>query len=151
LFPEDYKITISNSQYNKMTENRTIFVCPNCQTETPLSDVEPYEKRNTLILEVISHEKTQWYWNCSKCKSENLRSVTQLISEKMQKPYYLKVVPDGPVRNLGVSNRLGFHEKFSNWFYNYLEELESQLGLYRIEYAAQLDDDDEPDFKDEGG
>jgi hypothetical protein len=69
----------------------------------------------------------------------------------MQKPYYLKVVPDGPVRNLGVSNRLGFHEKFSTWFYNYLEELESQLGLYRIEYAAQLDEDEEPDFKDEGG
>jgi hypothetical protein len=76
-------------------------------------------------------------WECSSCRYVNPIETTRIKRIRREEPFYLKVVPPCPVRNQGVQNRLGFHQRFSQWFYKYLEELEYQLGLYRIEYSNE--------------
>lgn len=52
----------------------------------------------------------------------------------------------------GVQGRNTFDNQFSNWFWTYISELEYQLGLYRIEYRNQHDQemDGGDDYKDDG-
>jgi len=32
---------------------------------------------------------------------------------------------------------LGYPEKFTRWFYNFLEEIQAKMVLYRIEFVSQ--------------
>ena len=54
--------------------------------------------------------------------------------EETVQPFYRKVVPSPPTKQIGLQNRFHFEQEFKEWFYNFLEELQHQLARYRIEY-----------------
>jgi len=55
------------------------------------------------------------------------------MSLKMSIHFFLKVVWDEPLEQMGISNRLGFDEKFHHWFDTFLKEINWQEVLYRKE------------------
>jgi hypothetical protein len=85
---------------------------------------------------------TELVWYCPICKEENKVRETRKIVPLRERPFFLKVVPECPVRGDGISNRMGFDELFNNWFQNLLEEINWQEVLYRKEYVAQHEGED---------
>lgn len=90
-----------------------------------------------IMRSVVLCQKTEPIWFCKKCKKPNLEINTTKIIEEIDQPSYRKVVPAPPVQRIGLHNRFVFESEFKAWFYNFLEELQHQLALYRIEYVAQ--------------
>lgn len=52
-----------------------------------------------------------------------------------------------PEPNAYMRNRLGYPERLTVWFYNFLEEITWQEYLYRTEYQNQHGSDMEFDYK----
>lgn len=148
LFPEEYRVAISDSDYYQAVRNRIYYQCYNCKKETSPLELRVMKLDNTFIVATLTGIKTSEVWICPECNTQNNLKSTYLIKEKKKEPYYLKVVPTCPVGLPGLRTRLGFHQKYSNWFYKFLEELECQIGLYRIEYSSQMENDEDPDFRD---
>jgi len=171
---EEYVITISTPEYDKAVQDQSYFQCDHCTmmleeitnkgkdnetrvktevpTEIPYNNVKIFELINPLIDSIISGNQIQKVWICPKCKKENvMNGEWNIITPTKEKPYYLKIVPECPVRLSGISTRLGWDNKFSNWFYNFLEEIQVSMKQYRIEYIAQNGHDmEDSGFKDKG-
>jgi len=170
----EYVISISTSQYEKAVQEQSYFQCDHCTmmieeitnkgeddesrekvkvpTEIPYDEVKIFELINPLIYSIISGNQITKVWICPKCKKENvMNDEWNIITPTKEKPYYLKIVPDYLVRLSGISIRLGWEQKFANWFYNFLEEIQVSMKQYRIEYIAQNGHDmEDSGFKDKG-
>ena len=162
LTPE-YQVTISDREYSQQTDDRTVVQCNFCEMEIEKiinkGEDDEYVKKMNIPTELkyskikffnllvppmeklLTRNKTVKAWECPECHKVNRLSDTVIIDEEVQFPYYRKVVPTSPIRTSGLSTRLGFHEKFTKWFFQFSEELEHQLSLYRIEYVSQNDRD----------
>jgi hypothetical protein len=152
LLTIDYKVAVNQSEFNKHQQNKFIYVCGKCKTETLFSDLTITQTRLPFIESVLAGADKVPTWECPKCKKENLQITTHKVTESLSEPNYGKVVGNCPIRGEGIGNRLGFESKFSTWFYKFLEELEYQVGLYRAEYQSQHDEsmDSDDTFKDDG-
>ena len=171
---EEYVITISTPEYDKAVQDQSYYQCDYCTmdfeqiinkgrddetrekikipTEIPYNDVKIFELISPLIDSIISGNQIQKVWVCPKCKKENvMNGEWNIITLRKEKPYYLKIVPDCPVRLSGLASRFGWEQKFAKWFYNFLEEVQVSMKQYRIEYIAQNGRDmEDSGFKDQG-
>lgn len=142
-------MSIDQKKWEMEVKNQVSYCCVECDHETPFNEVTLEPVKNGLVLQVLSNESESEVWECSNCKHINPIETTRIKRIRREEPFYLKVVPPCPVRNQGVQNRLGFNQRFSKWFYKYLEELEYQLGLYRLEYANEGDEENVYEPKDD--
>lgn len=163
LLPEEYKVEINTEKYNQLVKDRYKIVCTGCmmnvqykvddetrikqeQSEFPRSEIKPFEVLVPDIERLITGKKTVLVWQCPSCGIvKPLKgSPTKLI--KFHQPSYFKVIPDIPSRK-GFFDRTGFDTKFKEWYDIAFSEIESQIGLYRAEYAQQqeMNDEDLPD------
>ncbi len=171
---EEYVVTISTREYEKAVKEQSYFQCDHCTmmieektnkgeddeirekvkipTEIPYNEVKIFELVSPLIEGIITGNKTIKIWVCPKCKKENvMNGEWNIITPTKEKPYYLKIVPECPVKLSGISTRLGWDNKFSKWFYNFLEEIQVSMKNYRVEYIAQNGHDmEDSGFKDKG-
>ena len=170
---EEYLVTISTAQHDQAIVDRSVYQCSHCTmpfkktvnkgeenehikeiqipTEIPLSEVRVFDLRVPLVESILRGNTSIKIWVCPECDKENTMDETRKIVPQIVNPYFLKIVRDCPLRLMGISNRLGFHEKFQNWFSNFLEEINWQEVLYRKEYRNQHGFEmEESDFKDKG-
>lgn len=173
LLDEDHRVTVNTRQYLDMINEETLYLCNYCKekkkhiinkgedderieiteekSEIPHSKIKVFDYTNLLIDSIISNNKTHKAWVCPTCDKVNKLKDTIIIQPEKELPFYYGVVPEPPVRKAGVSNRFGFDDKFRKWFYNYNEELEHALMIYRIEYIQQHGEDmTDLVFKDKG-
>jgi len=170
----EYVITISTSQYEKAVQEQSYFQCDHCTmtieeiinkgkdnetrekveipTEILFSDVKIFEVINSIIDSIVSGSKIAKIWICPSCKKENImKDGWNIITPKKEQPYYLKIVPECPVKKSGLSTRFGWEGKFASWFYNFLEEIQVSMKDYRVEYISQTGHDMEDTvYKDKG-
>ena len=171
---EEYVITISTRGYEKAVKEQSYFQCDHCTmqieeitnkgeddevrekvkipSEIPYNEVKIFELICPLIEGIITGNKIIKIWICPKCKKENvMNGEWNIITPTKEKPYYLKIVPECPIKLSGLSTRLGWDNKFSKWFYNFLEEIQVSMKNYRVEYIAQTGHDmEDTGFKDKG-
>ena len=89
-------------------------------------------------------------WMCKFCnKTQEIDKTNKIVPERAN-PFCIKIVWDCPIRDVGITNKFGYHEKFSAWFWNFLEEINWQEVLYRKEYKNQNDGEDMDSYKDKG-
>ena len=158
LLGEKYVININDRQFKDSVEKESTYRCNNekctmikstitldenneeqkskqtVRNEVPQSQVRVYSLITPMIESILSKETTTSYWNCPKCKTQNKLIDTTIYQPSISQPSFRRVVPTCPPRGLGVSTRLGYTQKFDEWFYHFLEQLSHQLALYRIEY-----------------
>ena len=170
----DYIVTISNRDYEKSTHVENFFQCNFCTmtideivnkdqedefkkkievpTEIPYNKIEIFDMILSTIEGLVLGSKTVKAWICPNCKKENTKdNEWNIIIPKKEKPFYRKVVPEPPIRRHGLSTKLGYNDKFSDWFYNFLEEIQVSMRDYRIEYISQTGHDmEDTGFKDKG-
>jgi len=171
---EEYVITISTNEYEKAVQEQSYFQCDHCTmmieeitnkgrddesrvkvevpTEIPYNDVRILNLISPLIESIVTGNQIQKVWVCPKCKKNNIMSGEwNIITPRKEKPYYLKIVPECPIRLSGLASRFGWEQKFAKWFYNFLEEIQVSMKQYRIEYIAQNGHDmEDSGYKDKG-
>ena len=99
------------------------------------------------------NKNTIKYWICPDCNGDNYQKKGEwnTVKSVREMPFALGVIAEPPKRPKHLGNSLGFPERFSKWFYAFLEEIQSKMVLYRIEYVAQNGHDmTEPEYKDKG-
>ena len=170
---EDYLVTINTESFNKAMADQEVYICNHCTMdvvkivnkgeenehektvqeprEVPTNQVKLLRVISPFIESVLTGSTTELVWYCPVCQKENAVRETQKIVPTRERPFFLKVVPECPVRGDGISNRLGFDELFNNWFQNLLEEINWQEVLYRKEYVSQHDGDDMDSRGSDGG
>ena len=171
---DEYVVTISTRGYEKAVQEQSYFQCDHCTmeieeisnkgeddevrekitipSEIPYNEVEILEMISPLVEGIITGNKTIKIWVCPKCKKDNVMGdAWNIITPTKEKPYYLKIVPECPIKLSGLSTRLGWDSKFSKWFYNFLEEIQVSMKNYRVEYISQTGHDmEDTGFKDKG-
>jgi len=170
---EDYLVTINTESFNKAMADQEVYLCNHCTMdvvrivnkgeenehektvqetrEVPTNQVKLINVIIPFIDSVLTGNTTGIVWFCPNCMQENSIRETKKIVPTRERPFYLKVVAECPVRGDGISNRMGFDESFNNWFQNLLEEINWQEVLYRKEYTAQHDGDDMDSRDSDGG
>lgn len=118
----------------------------NLNLETSFADRIAFQRYSTS-------NDTRKYFICPKCNSENFQKEGQwnTIKSIREQPFSLGVVPEPPLKPPYLSDSLGYPKKFKVWFYNFLEEIQAKMVLYRIEYVSQTGHDmEDTTFKDKG-
>ena len=139
LMPADYKVEINSQKFKDLLRTKTFFVCTECHKEVIRSKLKILKLLNPIVVGTITNNQYQNVWICTECHKENKLLKTRIINETIAKPYYLKVVPEEPRFRDNLQTREAYHEHYKVWFYNFLEEIEYQVGLYRAEYLSQQD------------
>lgn len=137
ILDKEYVIKVNTREFNIMIQNNTFWKCVTCGEKTPQVQIKVFHMLVPTIERVLSRQQTESVWYCPKCKDSNLQEETHKIIEEVDQPTYRKIVPSSPVQKIGLDNRFVFEFEFNKWFYNFLEELQHQLGLYRVEYVTQ--------------
>lgn len=138
LLPNDYKIEINSAKYNEALKTKISIICNFCNSEINKNDIKIVNLLNPILIQTLTSNEYQKAWFCPQCKKENYLNKTKMVKYTALKPFYLKVIPEPPRKKDGLQTKNTFHHNYVKWFYNFLEELEYQLGLYRIEYISQL-------------
>lgn len=141
LLPDEYRITVNTRKYDNLIEAKIGYICNYCKEEIPEASIEIKKCLAPLVVSYIAQSETRTFWPCPKCNKENLISQTRQIKETLEKPYYIKVVPEPPERKRGIQDRRVYPLELQKWSGIFFQELEHQLGLYRAEYINQLEDE----------
>jgi hypothetical protein len=161
LLDEEHRITVSTQVYNEKVMAEKFFQCNYCTmlinevvnkgdehehtqkvkvpTEVNYADIHIFSLRGSYVQTVLLNTKDSKVWRCPTCKNLNKLINTMIIESVRERPFYIRVIPDPPVRT--ISNRIGFDRLFKRYFNNYFEELENALMNYRVEYIKEHGED----------
>ncbi len=138
---EDYIVSINSQEYYKQIADTTLYKCTSCKQDTTYSKVKIFDLICPIFEGIITGEKSNKVWICPHCKNDCKLKDTRITVEETVQPFFRKVVPSPPQQKIGLQNRFNFEHEFNSWFYNFIEELQHQLALYRIEYIQQTGHD----------
>ena len=143
--PKDYRVRISNTEYNDLIKQDILAVCGHCNTEFKYKDIHISNILVSSLLLLLTDKEYQKRWTCSSCKGINILSKTKLIQNIRKKPYFLQVVPEPPERKDGLLDRWSYHKEVSQWFWQFMDEIAFQESKFREEYVPkdQSGSDDE--------
>jgi len=169
---EEYCVIISNSLYEKESNVSQVYLCNYCTqeekkvinqgeedehikiiqvpTRNPINQVIVYDQKLLYVDAILNGGEKRKVWDCLQCGKTNLIENTTQIIPKREQPYSLKVVPECPVKQNGIRDRINFRVDFTKWFYLFLEEISSQEVLYRTEWKAQNEGEEMTAYKDKG-
>jgi len=161
LLDEEHRITVDTEQYRKKLASEKYYQCNFCttmqeyiinpgeeeelkerrpvQTEIKYSDIRVFELHLDFMDTVMSGKRSKKAWVCPKCKKINHLADTVVITSEREDPFYIGIIPNPP--RMTSINRIGFDEKFRQYFNNYSKELENALMLYRINYIKENGED----------
>lgn len=148
LLPEDYQLEVNTAKYYSLIEAKHTITCLHCNEVMPITEAKVWPLLLSSIDRLISGNKTMKVWECPNCKGIVPFAESPKGTTEFQKPFFVKVVPELPVR-IGFRDRIGFNQRFVIWFDIVIEELEHQIGLYRADYQAQQAADQQPGFDDD--
>jgi len=175
LLSDDYRITVDSAAVKEMLKSSTLYKCNHCTTdkteiinkgeeseytettETPTeinqTKIKIVEFLYDQMTAMLKGEKYHKVWQCPNCSKINELSDTDIIKLVKGKPYYKRVIGDMPIGRYKLTNRRSWPRDFGKWYWDYFQELEHALGLYRTEYISQngMDMDDLSAFKEVGG
>ena len=153
MLPKEHQIIIDDELYNEKIKQITMIKCNHCTSEYPHLDKEgKTEERPTehnfqqvrvyklmlpLIGSLMTGQDYEDVWQCFKCKKINKMSQAKFIKTELKKPYYLQVVPNPPDRKDGLTDRQTYYKRIRKWAWQFLDELEFQMGEYRRNYQPK--------------
>lgn len=139
LLPEDYKVKIDDATYYEKIKAQDILVCNNCNEESEYNNLVFYRKALQSELRLLYHIQFIEMWKCDKCHYENPKDGSKRTIRKFEHPFYTGYMPNPPKMD-SFGNRASYRIAFAKWFDIAINELESQVGVYRGDYSAQEDE-----------
>lgn len=138
-----YKVEVDTEKYNSLRAETKEIHCHNCGTENLLKSIEQYDLDCDWFEQMLSTVPVSRMWLCGNCKKPNVFSLDDVTVTKNGEPYFYKVMPSAPKRQVGIRGRMTFDSEFQKWFSIAMPEIESQIGIYRTEYASQQESEKE--------
>ncbi len=138
---EEYILELNTAQYEKSIHEAITYECGFCKAFTPINQINIFDWLPPGLLSVMTSYERIKSWRCLKCEEVNPMIGTTIIHEKLASPFFQKFMYEPPKREIGILYRYNFKPKFRKWFYKFLELLQHQLALYRIEYKNQTGED----------
>ena len=126
-----YRIVFDTEQYHAKVDKHFMIVCNHCNKEQQYSDIIFYDLNLTAEDAIIYGVSKRTYWNCPKCKEQNELTQSEVIESSLEKPYYLRYVPDPPSISNGLVSKLEFHKKMVEWVWLCLNSLEEGFARFR--------------------
>ena len=133
-----YKVEVNTEKYNQLVAEKRTIACTACTATPLLKDISLHKLLLPVISQFISGAEYINVWFCTECKEQNIYNDEQIKITKFAEPAYFNVMPSPPVKH-GMKNRKTYESDFKRWFSIAIDELESQIGHYRADYAAQAD------------
>ncbi len=151
LLTEDYLISIDTEHYTKQMEELVVWSCRHCDQEIKRNDIMIFDLYLRDDIALVVGYRTEKSWRCPDClKSQPVKGVNVVLT-RISNPYYPKFMYEEPKRGFGLELRFEYPPSFRKWFYRFLELLQHQLALYRIEYKSQNGQDmTDPEYQDKG-
>lgn len=146
LLPEDYRVQISDDDYNSQVHKEMQLVCTKCDVKSEQHLVKIRKVLLPQLTKFISNNEEEEIWDCPKCGTEHRITQTLILKPELQEPYFLGIVPSPPVRREGMKDRTRFHIDFSRWFWLCLSEIEKKMADFRDDNwhkAGELEDFEE--------
>ena len=126
-----YRIVFDTDAYNNKVNEHFQIICPKCEVEHEYRDIKFYDLDLPIEERIISDISRKRYWKCPKCKEENELTKSDVIQSAIEKPYYLRVVPDPPSIDNGLVSKLVFHNQMVEWVWLCLNSLEDGFARFR--------------------
>lgn len=155
LLPDEYRVIVDTEEYRRLTRGNVIAFCGFCESDyedkkTMKSgptrvDIDRVKKQDLLLSkfdQMVYGREYDTFWECPKCHNDNRLADTRFRKSALQKPFYLKVVPEPPVHRPGLDDRTNFHYRFTQWARGFLTELNAQARQFRNDYKPKDGDDD---------
>jgi hypothetical protein len=152
LLASDYQITISTKEYENRTNLGMSAHCKFCTEKFDFRDLKIIQMVPSVLYSSVSGAGESKIWYCPSCDKENNLSETKLVQGRLKEPHYLKVVPKPPERKAGLMSRTTYHNKFSQWFWLFMTELQSEMARFRDDNWTKKDQlfgDEDIDTSDE--
>lgn len=135
--PKDYRVRISNTEYQDLIKQDIIAICSFCNHEFKYKDIHIYNIMVSQFVLLLTDKRFEKRWKCSECKEVNQLSKTRLVQNIRKKPYFLQVVPEPPERKDGLLDRWSYHKQVSQWFWQFMDEIAFQESKFREEYVPK--------------
>ena len=158
LLDEEHRVTVSTEIYNNKITKETTIACKHCTmmeevtihkgedderkepvevpTKIRFKDIKIVSLISSLLESVLSNQSSYKVWFCPECKGENMLSSSNIVEDEFESPIYHRVVPKFDIAFDGISERLGFKERFRSYFNQYSQEIENAMMEYRLDYIA---------------
>ena len=134
---KSYKVQVSTERYNELRSETREIQCNYCKKENSIKTVKQYNLELDWLEKIVAKRRSQKMWICTECKRANVFSTDNITVKKKGEPYFFQVIPEPPKRQSGIRGRMSFDRDFIRWYSIAMPEIESQIGLYRMEYAQQ--------------
>lgn len=134
---KSYKVEINTEKYNMLKAETVEIECHFCKEQNKLNEVKQFDLELDWLEKILAKSKTRRMWHCNKCKKSNIFSTDDITITKKGEPFFFGVMPEPPSRQAGIRSRMTFMQEFEKWYSIAMPEIESQIGLYRSEYAKQ--------------
>ena len=131
MLPKEYRVVISTKDYEDVMKEGLFAICKFCKVENDFRSVKIINISLTFDLKILTNQKSENVWFCGTCKKQNKTAITQFNQKKFKQPYYMRVVPNPPIRKEGILSRTRFDSTFVSWFWTVLGEIEAQLAQFR--------------------
>jgi len=128
---QKYRITISDTLYEKFTKHVIIITCKQCQTETNFETIKVFELTPPMFIGFIAGSKTDKVWICPKCKKDNKLIDSDMLESIPKEPYFVRVMPKPPARQDGMQGRSSYDRKVTQWTWTFMQEWEASMAQFR--------------------
>lgn len=135
-----YRVVISDIEYDKITQIKSVAICISCKAEINYKSVEILQVIVPLVDSIITHEQMEKIWICPQCNNENKLAYTDITETSIKEPVYWGVVPKPPRRKEGLSDRGHYDRKCCQWSWNMINELEEKSTQFREDYRENKED-----------
>lgn len=142
---QNFQVKVSTKMYNEKMNLKSMLVCNHCTEEYENSEGKQ-DTRNSqfefntirvfdLIVPVtdrlIMDQNLEKIWICPKCKKDNKLVQTKIIKQKYLEPFFLGVVSNPPELKNRVSDRNTYDREMNKWLWNFKNELDYKMALFR--------------------
>lgn len=151
LLTEEYLVTIDDDQYAKQMNELVVWECRYCKKEAQGKDIKVFDRLlSDMDANALGHT-TEKSWRCVDCLKSQPVSGVGVVLTRVKNPFYPKFMYAEPRLGLGLEMKYSYPPAFRKWFYRFLEILQHQLAIYRIEYKSINGQDmTEPEYQDKG-
>lgn len=137
-----YRIVFDTHSYNTKVNQHFLIVCKKCEEEHEYASVTFYDMNLPTQDSIVSGITKQTFWHCPKCKTENILTESEIIRSALEKPFYLRVVPEPPTISNGLISKLEFHKKMVEWVWLCLNSLEDGFARFRDDNWNKIQEDE---------
>ena len=141
-----YRIILDSALHYETVKQNYLIVCKKCKVEHPYYKINFFEVNLSKQSEIIFGVQRERVWLCPKCKTENQLLTSKIIESSLQKPYYLRVLPEPPKAKHGLLSKMQFDIDMEKWVWLVLPVIEDGFARYRDDNWNKQDDEDDLGF-----